>query len=63
MSKLSPVSGVERKSDFGIVRSAFDPLRTFDRFRLWAWAEVSVPVLTLAKVDLQILSQSTENRI
>jgi hypothetical protein len=28
MSDLSPLSGVKRKSDFGAVRSAFDPSRT-----------------------------------
>jgi hypothetical protein len=29
MSDLSPLSGVKRKLDFGAVRSAFDPVRTF----------------------------------
>jgi hypothetical protein len=28
MSDLSPLSGVERKLDFGAVRSVFDPNRT-----------------------------------
>ena len=28
MSELSPLPGVNRKSDFGAVRSAFDPTRT-----------------------------------
>jgi hypothetical protein len=28
MSDLSPLSGVKRKSDFGAVRSEFDPERT-----------------------------------
>jgi hypothetical protein len=28
MSALSPLSGVKRKSNFGSVRSAFDPNRT-----------------------------------
>src|SRR5258708_6629178 len=28
MSQLSPLSGVERKLDFGAVRSAFDPTET-----------------------------------
>jgi hypothetical protein len=28
MSALSPLSGVNRKSDFGAVRAAFDPMRT-----------------------------------
>jgi hypothetical protein len=31
MSGLSPFSGVNRKSDFGAVRSAFDPSATFDQ--------------------------------
>jgi hypothetical protein len=31
MSDLSPLSGVERKSDLGAVRSAFDPTATFAR--------------------------------
>jgi hypothetical protein len=29
MSDLSPLSGVKRKLDFGAVRAAFDPERTF----------------------------------
>src|SRR5436305_15033024 len=29
MSDLSPLSGVKRKLDFGAVRAAFDPQRTF----------------------------------
>ena len=29
MSDLSPLSGVERKLDFGAVRSVFDPTATF----------------------------------
>ena len=28
MSELSPLSGVQRKSDFGAVRAAFDPNAT-----------------------------------
>jgi hypothetical protein len=38
MSDLSPLSGVERKLDFGAVRSVFDPKETlranFDRL-IW----------------------------
>ena len=34
MSDLSPLSGVERKLDFGAVRAAFDPDRTSRCFRL-----------------------------
>jgi class 3 adenylate cyclase len=34
MSELSPLSGVKRKSDFGAVRAAFDPRRTFGSSRL-----------------------------
>jgi hypothetical protein len=29
MSGLSPLTGVKRKSNFGAVKSAFDPERTF----------------------------------
>jgi hypothetical protein len=29
MSDLSPLSGVKRKSDFGAVRSAYDPTETW----------------------------------
>src|SRR5260370_18154914 len=29
MSDMSPLSGVKRKPDFGAVRAAFDPLRTW----------------------------------
>jgi hypothetical protein len=31
MSDLSPLSGVERKLDFGVVRSAFDPKADISR--------------------------------
>jgi len=43
MSDLSPLSGVKRKLDFGAVRAAFDPTRTFDRldlYRIIAYARV-----------------------
>jgi len=30
MSDMSPLSGVKRKLDFGVVRAAFDPKRTLD---------------------------------
>ena len=29
VSELSPLSGVKQKLDFGAVRAAFDPLRTW----------------------------------
>jgi len=32
MSDLSLLSGVERKSQFGAVRSAFDPFRKWGRY-------------------------------
>jgi hypothetical protein len=34
MSDLSPLSGVKLKSDFGAVRAAFDPNRTFVAARI-----------------------------
>jgi hypothetical protein len=41
---------------------AIDPDRAFDRFRFWAGSEVSAPVLTLGKVDLQFYRNRLEIR-
>jgi hypothetical protein len=51
-----PLIRADRKSLAQGQTDATDPERTFDRFRFWARSEVSVPVLTLGKVALQILS-------
>jgi hypothetical protein len=34
MSELSPLSGVKLKSEFGAVRAAFDPTRTWAAFHV-----------------------------
>jgi hypothetical protein len=39
MSDLSPLSGVERKLDFGAVRSPFDPLQKWGRGSATPYAE------------------------
>jgi hypothetical protein len=39
MSELGPVSGIKRKSDFGAVGAAFDPLQKWGRWGALLFAE------------------------
>jgi len=55
MSELSPLSGVERKLDFGAVKSPFDPQRTFGRHLLSSGKVLELPICSHARPGTGLL--------
>src|SRR5258708_1083565 len=56
MSDMSPLSGVKRKPDFGAVRAAFDPLRTWGTPKIFNSAgPLALPSVEARQLHCRIL--------